>query len=239
MTSTRYVVCAAMAAALLAGAAGPAGAGGTIQGKVRFEGTPPAPAKIDMSADANCVKLNPKGRLDEDIVVAKDGSLANVFVYIKEGLGDRKFERPKDPVVIDQKHCMFTPRVLGVMVGQTIEIHNSDSFLHNVHSLPKKSRQFNAAMPIPGMTLKKRFMAPEVMVRIKCDVHGWMKAWVGVLKHPFYAVSAIDGQFSIKDVPPGTYTIEAWHEKFGTRTASVTVAEGTGATVDFTFSAPD
>ncbi len=210
-------------------------AGGVITGKVVLEGTPPKPAKIDMSADPNCVKLNPGGRLDESVVVGPGGALANVFVYIKEGLGQRTFTKPSDPVIIDQKGCMFEPRVLGAMVGQTIEIHNSDGFLHNVHAMPKKSRQFNAAMPMGGMKLKKRFMAPEVMVPIKCDVHGWMAAYVGVLKHPFFAVTSKDGIFLIRDVPPGTYTVEAWHEKFGTQTATVEVREGEKAELEFKF----
>ena len=121
------------------------------------------------------------------------------------------------------------------MVGQELEIRNSDATLHNVHALPTASKPFNNAMPMKGMTIKRKFTAPEVMVRVKCDVHPWMAAYIGVLPHPFFAVSGEDGAFTIANVPPGTYTIEAWHEKMGTQTASVTVADGAAATADFTF----
>jgi len=212
---------------------------GTIGGKAVFQGSPPEMPAIDMAADPNCVKLNPDGKKDETVLVGTSGGLANVFVYIKDGLGDETFEKPTDPVVIDQNKCMYRPRVLGARAGQTIQIHNSDNTLHNVHAFPKKSRQFNQAMPIPGMTLKKRFIAPEVMVRIKCDVHAWMAAYVGVLKHPFFATSDTDGSFRIENVPAGTYTLEAWHEALGTQTAEVTVSGDGEATTDFSFAAAE
>ncbi|MFQ5352449.1 MAG: carboxypeptidase regulatory-like domain-containing protein [Candidatus Binatia bacterium] len=209
--------------------------GGTISGKVSFSGDAPPRRKIQMVADPSCAKLNEGGRLGEAVII-NDGALQNVFVYLKEGVSG-KHEIPKTPVTIDQKRCMYSPRILGTMAGQTLEIINSDATLHNVHSLPKKSRQFNNAMPIKGMKIKKKFTSPEVMVRIKCDVHPWMAAYVGVLDHPYYAVSAADGSFSIADVPAGSYTIEAWHEKFGTKTASVEVSEDGTATANFSFSA--
>ena len=213
----------------------PALAGGSISGKISFDGTPPTRRTVKMAADPKCDAANPDGRLGEVFVVGDGGELANVFVYIKDGLGDQKFDTPKEPAILDQVGCMYTPRVIGAMVGQTIEIRNSDATLHNVHSLPKNSKQFNSAMPMKGMTIKKRFAAEEVMVRIKCDVHPWMASYVGVLSHPFHGVSGADGAFSIGDVPPGTYTIEAWHEKMGAQTAEVTVSEGGMATADFKF----
>ena len=214
---------------------GDAGAAASISGRAVFEGPPPARRQLKMSADPACEKANPEGRLGEALVVAADGGIANVFVYVKEGLGDQTFPRPKQPVEIDQVDCMYTPRVIGAMAGQTIAIRNSDSTLHNVHSLPKNSKQFNNAMPLKGMTIKKRFAASEIMVRMKCDVHPWMGSYVGVVGHPFHAVSSADGSFTISGLPAGTYTMEAWHERLGTKTATVTVADGASANADFSF----
>lgn len=212
----------------------PAQAAGTISGTVTFDGPAPARRTIKMSADPVCEKANPEGRLGE-VMVVNDGKLANVFVYIKDGLGDQKFEVPSEPVIMDQKGCMYSPHVMGVMVGQLFEIHNDDATLHNVHALPEKSPQFNNAMPMQGMTIKKKFSAPEIMVHTKCDVHPWMSAYIGVLPHPFYAVSGADGTFKISNVPAGTYTVEAWHELLGTKTGTATVADDGTATLDFTF----
>lgn len=212
---------------------GSAHAAGEIKGKISFDGTPPQRRAVKMSADPKCEAANPEGRLGE-VFVVNDGALQNVFLYVKEGLSG-EFEAPKEPAVLDQNGCMYTPHVLGVMVGQTIEIHNSDATLHNVHSLPENSKQFNNAMPMKDMTIKKKFTAPEIMVRMKCDVHPWMSAYIGVLSHPFFAVSAADGTYTIGGLPAGTYTIEAWHEKMGAQTQQVTVAEGAAATADFSF----
>lgn len=210
-------------------------AAGSITGTIQLDGTAPQRQTIKMSADPACEAANPNGRMG-DVFLVKDGKVQNVFVYVKEGLGDQKFEIPADSKPhIDQLGCMYTPRVIGAMVGQDIEIRNSDATLHNVHSLPTASKPFNNAMPMKGMTIKRKFTAPEVMVRMKCDVHPWMAAYIGVLPHPFFAVSGEDGTFSIANVPPGTYTVEAWHEKMGTQTASVTVADGAATTADFTF----
>ena len=211
-----------------------AAAAGSITGVITLEGTPPQRQSVKMSADPQCVAANPDGRLGE-VFLVKDGKLQNVFVYVKEGLGDRKFEVPTTPAVLDQVDCMYTPRVLGVMAGQTIEIKNSDGTLHNVHALPAASKPFNNAMPMKGMTIKRKFTAPEVMVRLKCDVHPWMAAYIGVVDHPFFAVSGESGTFTIANVPAGTYTVEAWHEKLGTQSASITVADGTAANADFSF----
>ena len=208
---------------------------GTINGKVLFDGDPPARRTIKMAADPVCETANPNGRLGEAMVIGEDKAIANVFVYVKEGLAGGSFETPKEPAVMDQKGCMYAPRVFGVMPGQTIEIVNSDTTLHNVHALPKQSRQFNNAMPMKGMKIKKRFTSPEVMVRVKCDVHPWMTAWVGVLEHPFHSVTGSDGTYTISGLAAGTYTVEAWHERLGTKTESVTVSENAAAAADFSF----
>jgi plastocyanin len=206
----------------------------TVTGKVKFEGTPPAPQPIKLSSDPYCQKANP-GLTTETEVVSGDGAVSNVFVYVKDGLGGRTFPAPSQPVVLDQKGCHYTPHVLGIQVGQPLQIVNSDDTLHNVHGLPMVNKEFNQGQPIQGMKMTHTFSTKEVMVPFKCDVHGWMNAWIGVLDHPYYAVTSTDGSFSLKGLPPGTYTIEAWHEKLGTQTQTVTVAGKESKDVQFTF----
>jgi plastocyanin len=206
---------------------------GAIAGKIAFEGVAPAPQPIKMSSDPNCEQAG--GGATTDTIVVNDGALANVFVYVKEGLGTLKFPVPAAPVVLDQKGCRYTPHVLGVQTGQPLEIVNSDATLHNVHAVPASNREFNTGQPIQGMKHTHTFSTREVMVPFRCNVHGWMQAYVGVLDHPFYAVSGRDGTFQLEGLPPGTYTIEAWHEKLGTQTQSVTVGEKETKDVAFAF----
>jgi plastocyanin len=209
---------------------------GTVTGKVTFAGTPPAPTPIKLSSDPYCQKANP-GLATETEVVGKDGAVENVFVYVKDGLGNQAFPAPSEPVTLDQKGCHYTPHVLGIQVGQPLQIINSDDTLHNVHGLPKAYKEFNQGQPIQGMKMTHTFSTKEVMIPFKCDVHGWMNAWIGVLDHPFYAVTTADGTFSLKGLPPGTYTIEAWHEKLGTQTQTITVGAKETKDVAFTFKA--
>jgi plastocyanin len=228
---------ASSGAAAPAGAAAPvvdAATAASVTGKVKFEGTSPAPTPIKLSSDPYCQKANP-GLTTETEIVGKDGAVENVFVYVKDGLGNRTFPAPSAPVVLDQKGCHYAPHVLGIQVGQPLQIVNSDDTLHNVHGLPKANKEFNQGQPIQGMKMTHTFSTKEVMVPFKCDVHGWMNAWIGVLDHPYYAVTSADGSFSLKGLPPGTYTIEAWHEKLGTQTQTVTVAEKETKDVAFTF----
>jgi plastocyanin len=228
---------ASSGAAAPAGAAAPvvdAATAATVTGKVKFEGTSPAPTPIKLSSDPYCQKANP-GLTTETEIVGKDGAVENVFVYVKDGLGNRTFPAPSAPVVLDQKGCHYAPHVLGIQVGQPLQIVNSDDTLHNVHGLPKANKEFNQGQPIQGMKMTHTFSTKEVMVPFKCDVHGWMNAWIGVLDHPYYAVTSAAGSFSLKGLPPGTYTIEAWHEKLGTQTQTVTVAEKETKDVAFTF----
>lgn len=211
---------------------------GTIAGKISFEGTRPAVERIRMAGDPACVTEGGPNPQSDAVLISSAGELQNVFVYVKEGL-DRAytFDVPSQPVVLDQKGCQYTPRVLGVRVGQPFEVSNSDDTFHNVHALPTVNREFNQSMTTDGTRLRRTFMSPEVMVRVKCDVHGWMAAWVGVLAHPYFAVTGSDGTFTLTNVPAGSYTVEAWHERFGTRTAQVTVAAGQSPTVALTFTA--
>lgn len=196
----------------------------TITGKVLFQGTAPVPQTLKMDADPNCLMIHPNGVNADDIIVNANGTLKDVFVYVKEGLEGKTFETPKEPVVFDQKGCQYHPKVFGIQVNQPIEIVNSDNTLHNVHALPEKSTPFNLGMPIQGMKLKKMFTSPEVMVKIKCEVHPWMSAYAGVLTHPFFGVSNDQGAFEIKNLPPGQYVLEAWHQKYGVQAQSITVA---------------
>ncbi len=206
---------------------------GAIAGKVTFMGTPPPAETISMSSDPRCVNAGAK---TEAVVVSGDGSLQNVFVYVKDGLGALKFPVPAAPLVLDQKGCQYRPHVFGVQVGQPIEILNSDATLHNIHAWPMANAEFNKGQALQGMKDTHVFSTREVMVPFRCDVHRWMNSFVGVLDHPFFAVTGADGSFSLKGLPPGTYTIEAWHEKFGTKTASVTVGAKESKDVAFTFS---
>ena len=207
---------------------------GSITGKINFTGTAPKLEPISMGADPVCQSLHSESVYPETVVANDNGTLRNVFVYVKEGLEGKTFPTPATAVPIDQKGCQYQPHVFGIQVGQTLEIINSDATLHNIHSLAEKSKQFNLGMPIQGMKLTKKFETPEIMVKIKCDVHPWMNAYVGVLTHPYFGVSGADGTFEIKDLSPGEYTIEAWHEQYGTQVQKVTVGEG-ATNVEFTF----
>ncbi len=209
----------------------------TIVGRVVFEGTAPKPAVVDMSEEPTCAEKYSGPKYTEDVVVNDNGTLRNVFVYVKEGLGDRKFPVPSEPVVLDQQGCWYTPRVFGIQVGQPLLIKNSDGILHNIKAKPKLNRGFNISQPRVMETTRK-FRVPEVMVPLECNVHGWMHAYAGVLDHPYFSVTGEDGGFKLAPLPPGTYVIEAWHEKYGTQTQEVTVGEGEQKEVTFTFKAP-
>lgn len=186
-----------------------------------------------MAADPVCQRENPDAVAET--VVVSDGGLQNVFVYVKDGLNGYAFDTPTEPARLDQKGCRYVPHVLGLRAGQPIEIANSDPTFHNVHALPAVNREFNVGQPSQGMRDVRTFTAPEVMVRVKCDVHAWMHAYVGVVDHPYFAVTADGGTFSLEHVPAGTYTIEAWHEKLGTQTQTVTLGETESKDIAFTF----
>jgi plastocyanin len=212
---------------------------GDVKGTVTLTGTAPKNEPIRMNADPICIKqTQAQGpQTQETFVVSGDGKLANVFVYVKDGLGNYVYDPPSGGAKLDQHGCRYTPHVFGVRVGQPIEIINSDPTLHNIHAMPKANPEFNNGQPIQGMKMNHTFKAKEVMVPFKCDVHGWMNAYVGVLDHPYFAVSKEDGSFEIKGLPPGTYTIEAWHEKLGATTQSVTIGAKESKELSFSFDA--
>lgn len=208
---------------------------GTIVGQVIYKGPPRKPRLISMTADPKCAQLHGNRPVTSDeFVVGPNNGLQWVFVYVKQK-PPGSYSPPSTPVVLDQKGCHYTPHVFGIMVGQPLEVLNSDPLLHNIHALPKKNRPFNLAQPVKGMKSQQRFTVPEVMVPIKCDVHPWMASYCGVLDHPFFAVSDGQGKFTLKGLPPGTYTLEAWHERLGTLTQTVKVEAGKTATVTFTY----
>lgn len=205
---------------------------GSVGGTIRLEGTPPAAEPINMASDPYCES---QGKATIDEYQTAGGGLGNVFVYVKDGLGQLKFPVPATPAVLDQKGCLYAPHVLGLQVGQTLEIRNSDSTLHNMHAIPESNREFNKALNLQGLNHTHTFSTAEVMIPFKCDVHRWMRSYVGVLDHPFFAVTGADGAFRLAGLPPGTYTVEAWHEKLGRQTQSVTIGASEAKDVSFTF----
>ncbi|MDH3732180.1 MAG: hypothetical protein OEU54_01555 [Gemmatimonadota bacterium] len=206
---------------------------GTISGTINFAGDSPAPTAIDMSAEADCAAgYGPDGPMSNNVIAA-NGRLANVFVHLTGVSGG---PAPSGSVQLDQENCRYMPHVLGVQVGQNIEITNSDDLLHNINASPTENRGFNISQPRAGITSNQSFPLAEVMVPVRCDVHGWMQAYIGVVDHPYFGVSGPDGSFTIPNVPAGTYTAEAWHEAYGAMSGSVTVTAGGTATLSFDYS---
>ena len=225
----------AIVAALVSASAADAA---TITGHVRVTGSIPKPPIITMTADPACDHLYPHGRPAEIVVAGPDGALANVFVYVKTGL-PKKFVFPMPApreVRLDQKGCAFVPHAIGVRVGEEITIHNSDPTMHNVNARAAINPPFNEATPGEDESLRKSFARPEVAVKLKCDIHPWMSAYIGVFDHPFFAVTGTDGAFTISGLPESDYTVEAWHESLGVRAANVKLDDDDKtATLDFSF----
>jgi plastocyanin len=190
---------------------------------------------VDMSNDPACVEAHRGKAYDESEVVNSNGTLANVFVYVKTGLEGKQFPAPATPATIDQKGCWFAPRVLGIQVGQTLSVVNSDPVTHNIHPMAEINREWNHSQGAGDEPLGRKFTKPEVMIRVKCNIHSWMHAFIGVVDHPYYAVSGATGTFTIPNLPPGDYTLEAWHEKLGAQDQKITVSPSGKVTADFTF----
>src|SRR5215813_11497795 len=205
----------------------------TVSGTVKFDGTTPKPAKIDMSQDPAC-----KGMNEAENIVVSNGDLANVFVYVKDGLGNRTFDVPKEAITLNQEDCRYHPHVLGVMAGQNFEVKNDDKTTHNIHPTPKAGNQeWNESQGPGAAPIVKSFGREEIMLPVKCNQHPWMKMYINVMKSPFYAVTDKSGKYEIKGLPPGDYTIAFVHEKLGEQTQKVTVAPKDSKTVDATFKA--
>jgi plastocyanin len=205
----------------------------TITGTVKYPGAAPKPVKIDMSQDPACKG----GDNTVETLVVNNGKLENAFVYVKDGLGSRTFDAPKEPVTLDQKGCRYHPHVVGIMTGQQLKVINSDDTTHNIHPTPKDNREWNESQPPKAAAIEKTFAREEILLPVKCNQHPWMKMYVNVVKSPYFAVTDKDGKFTLKGLPPGTYTVAVVHEKLGTETQQVTVGAKESKTADFTMKA--
>ena len=211
---------------------------GSVSGTVKYEGAVPSLKAVDMNADPGCAKKHTTPVKNEALVLGSGNTLGNVFVRVKSGLPAKDYPAPATAVEIDQDGCRYAPHVLGMLKGQKLKFKNTDGLLHNVHALPEKNKPFNMAMPATRTEAEVVFSEEEFMFKVKCDVHPWMGAFVAVMPHPFFAVTGAEGKFTIKDLPAGSYEIEAWHEKLGTKTAKITITGDEGQTADFSFSPP-
>jgi plastocyanin len=210
---------------------------GTITGTVRLEGRPPAFQPIDMSAEPTCVKANPKPVTPAIFVTGPHDALANVVVYVKSGLGRFRFEVPQTPVVLNQKGCMYQPRVLATRVGQPLEVRNEDPTVHNIHVMARVNRSWNRSEEPGEQPFKATFQHPELAIPISCNVHPWMRAFLFVFDNPYFAITTETGRFELRGLPPGAYTIEAWQEYYGAQDESVTLASKETKSISFVFKA--
>jgi plastocyanin len=209
----------------------------TLTGRVLYEGEEPDNPLIRPASDPFCLRETPRGTRFENVVLGPDSGLENVFVYVTDRFGRYQFDIPTEPVHLDQDGCIYKPHVTGVRAGQPLEVTNSDDTLHNVNAMAQNNTSFNIGQAQRGQKNTTTFTVRDVMIRFKCDVHPWMTAYVGVVEHPYYAVTANGGRFELKNLPPGTYTVEAWHERLGTQTQTVTVGEKESKEIGFTFRA--
>ena len=208
--------------------------GATLSGRVKIKGEIPKRRKIPTNADPKCAAMHPGDLMSDDYSIDPAGNVQYALIYVKEGLGDQKFALPKTPVIVEQKGCRFEPHVMGIMVGQELLFRNQDDLMHIVHVTPKGNREFGFSQAKKGEERPKTFAAKET-IRLFCDVHPWMEAWIMVLDHPLHATTAADGKFKLKGLPPGKYTIEAWHEKYKPVTQEIEVKGKESKTLNFEF----
>ena len=219
---------------LRAGGSSPDTARATVRGSVRFEGKVPAAKAISMAADPSCAQQHPAPVMAQEVMADAKGDLQNVVVFVSEGLGDRTFDPPTEPAVVKQKGCMYQPHVLAVRANQTLQLVNDDPTSHNIHPVPANNREWNKAEP-PGSKIEEAFAREEIAIPVKCNVHSWMHGYIAVFKHPYFSVTGKDGSFDLANLPPGTYTIKAWHEKLGTSTQTVTISANETKEISFVF----
>ncbi|MGA8491994.1 MAG: carboxypeptidase regulatory-like domain-containing protein [Terriglobales bacterium] len=205
-----------------------------IRGVVKFEGTAPKAKPISMAADPSCARQHPGPVSTPEVVADSKGGLQNVLVFISDGLGDRTFDPPAQPVVITQKGCLYQPHVLAVQANQPIEVVNDDPTMHNIHPAPTNNREWNKAEQ-PGAKVEETFAREEIAIPVRCNVHPWMRGYIAVLKNPYFALTKPDGTFDLPNLPPGTYTVKAWHEKLGTSTQTITVEANQTKEINFVF----
>jgi plastocyanin len=215
-------------------AARPTTTGATVRGIVRFEGKSPAPKPLSMGIDPVCAKQHSSPVMAQEVLVGPKGGLQDAVVFVAEGLGDQTFEAPAAPVVVEQKGCLYQPHVLAMRANQPLELVNDDATSHNIHPLPANNREWNKAEP-PGSKMEETFAREEIAIPVRCNVHPWMRGYIAVFKHPFFAVTSKDGVFDLSNLPPGTYTIKAWHEKLGSASQTVTVGENETKVISFVF----
>ena len=206
----------------------------SVKGRVKFEGVVPKLHPINMAADPSCAKLHSLPALTQDIVADSQGGLQNAIVFVADGLGDRVYEPPTQPAVLEQKGCMYQPHVLAVRANQPLEVVNDDPTGHNIHPMPLNNREWNKAEP-PDSKMDESFAREEIAIPVKCNIHPWMHTYVAVFKHPFFAITGKDGTFDLSNLPPGTYTIEAWQEKLGTVTQKITLGTNETKEIEFVF----
>ncbi len=205
-----------------------------IRGTVKFTGVVPASKPISMSADPSCSKQHAAAVLAREIIADPKGGLQNVVVFIADGLGDRTFEVPKEPVVISQKGCLYQPHVLAMRANQPLEVVNRDPTSHNIHPTPANNREWNKA-ELPGAEMEEVFPREEIAIPVKCNIHPWMRGYIAVFKHPYFVVTKQDGTFDLPSLPPGTYTVTAWHEKLGTISQKITIGANETKELSFMF----
>lgn len=207
---------------------------GAVSGKVSFEGEQPRRVRIRMGAEPQCEQKHSSAVYSQEVEINENGTLKNAFVWVKEGLEKYSFDPPAEPVLLNQDGCVYEPHVFGVHIGQEIKIVNSDPVTHNIHPVPRNNREWNISQS-PAQEFTRSFPRQEVMVPVKCNVHPWMKTYIGVVSHPYFAATGEDGTFELKDLPPGEYTIEVWHEKFGAQEQKITVGPKESKELEFSY----
>ena len=208
--------------------------GASVIGNIKFDGPLPKSAPIAMRSDPACAAEHAQPLRSEDVVTGQSSTLENVIVFISQGAESRPYDVPQTPAVMEQKGCMYEPHVLAMRAGQTLRVVNADKTTHNIHPMPANNREWNKAQ-IPGQPIEEKFGREEVSIPVKCNIHPWMHSYIAVFKNPYFAVTGKDGSFELRNLPPGEYTIEAWHEKLGTMTQHVKIGQGESKHLDFTF----
>lgn len=206
----------------------------TLSGIVKLAGPHPVATRIDMTADPACLKMHPSPVMSEEVITGTNGALKNAIVYISDGLGNRTFDPPTEAVVFEQKGCTYNPRILGMRARQALKVINSDPTTHNIHPAPQNNREWNMSQPPASSPIEQTF-AREEIIPVKCNVHPWMRGYIAVFKHPFFAVTDKNGSFTLKNIPPGIYTIQVWHEKYGVLTQKANLAPNQSQEVEFVF----